>query len=346
MAQRLLMASASMNKPSSTRLAAVSSVLLLTLASACSASIEVAGDDDQGSGSDPGGGGGPDANCPSVNFMATQVIPSIQLVIDRSGSMGTLLPNTNTSRYQAMRDALVGSSGIVGQLQAKAHFGASLYSSDSPCPRFYDTASRTLNNFTQIKQLIESQSPAGNTPTPPAIDAAVQGFAAHPPPAGSPPIIVLATDGLPNSCAGDDTQAQSVVSAHNAYTAGIRTFILGIAGVNDGFLQAMANAGQGVQANQPPAKYYTANSPAQLQMAFQQIIGGVVSCELTINGTVDVDQAKSGSVSLNGTQLMYGTDWELVNGTTIRLLGQACETLKGSTNPQVQASFPCGSVIL
>src|SRR6185503_3157653 len=218
MEQRLLFASATMNKPSSTRLAAVSSVLLLTLASACSASIEVGpGGDDQGSGSDQGSGGGPDANCPSVNFMATQVIPSIQLVIDRSGSMGTQLPNSNLTRYQAMREALVGTSGVVGQLQAKAHFGASLYSSDSPCPRFYNTATRTLNNFNQVKALIDSQSPAGNTPTPPAIDAAVQLFAATPPPMGSPPIIVLATDGLPNSCAGDDTQAQSVVSAKAAY---------------------------------------------------------------------------------------------------------------------------------
>ena len=122
--------------------------------------------------------------------------------------------------------------------------------------------------------------------------------------------------------------------------------MLGIAGVNDSFLQAMANAGQGVQQNQTNAKYYTANSPAELQMAFQQIIGGVVSCELNINGTVDVDQAKGGSVTLNGMQLMYGTDWEVVNGNTIRLIGAACDTLKSSTNPQVQASFPCGSIIL
>jgi hypothetical protein len=342
------MASATMNKPSTTRLAAVSSVLLLTLAS-CAGNIADGqiGDDDQGSGGSGGSGtGGPDASCPSVNFMATAVVPSIQLVIDRSGSMGTQLPNTNMSRYQAMREALVGANGVVGQLQAKAHFGASLYSSDSPCPRFYNTAARTMNNFAQIQQLIDSQGPAGNTPTPPAIDAAVQGFSQNPPPMGSPPIIVLATDGLPNSCAGDDTQAQSVVSAKNAYTAGIRTFVLGIAGVNDSFLQAMANAGQGVQQNMPNAKFYTANSPAQLQMAFQAIIGGVVSCELNINGTVDPDQAKGGSVTLNGMQLMYGTDWELVNGTTIRLLGQACETLKSSTNPMVQASFPCGSIIL
>ena len=333
------------------RLAAVSSVLALTLAStACGSSLGGDGiiDDPNGtgSGSDMGGGIGPDANCPSVNFMATSVIPSIQLLIDRSGSMGTALPNTNTSRYQAMRDALVGTTGVVAQLQAKAYFGASLYSSDTPCPRLYNTQQRAMNNFAQVKTLIESQSPNGNTPTPGAIDQTVALYAANPAPMGSPPIIVLATDGLPNSCAGADSQNESIQAAKNAYTAGIRTFVLGIAGVNDGFLQAMANAGQGVQANQTNAKYYTANSPAELQMAFQQIIGGVVSCELTINGTVDLEQGKGGSVTLNGQQLMYGTDWELVNGTTIRLLGQACENLKNSTNPQVQASFPCGSVIL
>jgi hypothetical protein len=332
------------------RLAAVTSVLMLTLAAAaCSGSLEQGGaGDDQGSGDNGGGGGGAtvDANCPSVNFMATQVIPSIQLLIDRSGSMGTNLQNTNTSRYQAMRDALVGANGVVGQLQAKVHFGASLYSSDSPCPKLYNTGARTLNNFQQVKTLIESQSPNGNTPTPGAIDQTVALFAANPPPMGSPPIIVLATDGLPNSCNGNDSQPESITAAKNAYTAGIRTFVLGIAGVNDSFLQAMANAGQGVQQNQTNAKYYTANSPAELQMAFQQIIGGVVSCELNINGTVDVEQAKGGSVTLNGMQLMYGTDWEVVNGNTIRLIGAACDTLKSSTNPQVQASFPCGSIIL
>jgi hypothetical protein len=226
------------------------------------------------------------------------------------------------------------------------YFGASLYTADNPCPKIYNTADRALNNLTQVKNLIESQSPNGNTPTPAAIDSAVAQFAANPPPMGSPPIIVLATDGLPNNCNGNDTQAESVTAAANAYGAGIRTFILGIAGVNDSFLQAMANAGQGVQANQPNAKYYTANSPAELQMAFQQIIGGVVSCELTISGEVDPEQAKGGTVTLNGMMLMYGTDWEVVDGMHIRLIGQACETLKSTPNPQVQASFPCGSIIL
>jgi len=327
------------------RLASVTSVLMLTL-SAC-ASIgggTIGDDDDQGSN---GSGGGTDANCPSATFMATPVTPSIQLLIDRSGSMANYLPNSSLTRYQAMREALVGANGVVGQLQTKAYFGASLYSSDTPCPRLYTTTSRQMSNFSQVQQLIDSQGPSGNTPTPGAIDQTVSLFAANPAPTGSPPIIVLATDGLPNQCGTDtDTSSQSVTAATNAYAAGIRTFVLGIAGVNDGFLQQMANAGQGVQAGQPNAKYYTANSPTELQQAFQSIIGGVVSCELQINGTVDPVQAQSGTVTLNGMQLMYGTDWIVVNGTTIRLLGAACETLKNSSNPNVQASFPCGSVIL
>ena len=243
--------------------------------------------------------------------------------------------------------ALVGSTGVVGQLQDKARFGASLYTSDNPCPMLYTTTNRDLNNYVQVKALIDSQGPGGNTPTPPAIDSTVQLFASNPPPMGSPPIIVLATDGLPNSCGGgNDTTAETVVAAQNAYAAGIRLFVLGIAGVNDSFLQQVANAGAGVQANQPNAPYYTANSPQELQQAFQQIIGGVVSCDLAITGNIDPSQASSGTVTLNGMTLVYGQDWTLVGGNTIELIGAACDTLKTSSNPVVDASFPCGSVIL
>lgn len=329
------------------RLATATSFLLLTFG--CGASTGTAGGGSDQGGSDTGGGGGgagPDANCPAVHFQATQVTPSIQLLIDRSGSMDTNLPNTNTSRYDAMHDALVGATGVVNTLQNKVYFGASLFTADNPCPKLYSQG-RAIGNAATIKALIESQNPNGNTPTAPSIDAVVADFAASPPPMGSPPVIVLATDGLPNSCnANDDTTAQTVVAAKNAYAAGIRLFVLGIAGVNDSFLQQVANAGAGVQTNQPNAPYYTANSPAQLQQAFQQIIGGVVSCDLMITGTIDPNQAASGTVTLDGMTLMYGTDWTLVGGNTIELQGAACDTLKNSANPTVDASFPCGSVIL
>ncbi|MDQ3339012.1 MAG: VWA domain-containing protein [Myxococcota bacterium] len=291
---------------------------------------------------------GPDANCPAVNFTATAVTPSISLLIDRSGSMAEPIGNTN--RYNAIRTSLVDpTNGVITKLQSKAYFGASLYSTDAPCPRLYSVP-RAKDNAPAIANLINSQAPQGNTPTGPSIDQAVAAFATTPPPANSPPIIVLATDGLPNECNSNDTtvgQAKSITAAKAAYAAGIKLFILAVGnGINDAHLQSMANAGAGVQAGQPNAPFYISNTPQDLTTAFNQIIGGVISCDLMINGNVDASQAAAGQVVLNGVQLTYGTDWTLVGGNTIRLLGAACNTLKNSSNPVVTASFPCGTVIL
>jgi hypothetical protein len=320
----------------------LSSVALVAAITACTPS-QIGGDDspapDAADITNP-----PPQDCPDVSFTTTPVVPSISLLIDRSGSMNNGIGNT--TRYNAIRDALVGPTGVVTNLQDKVYFGASLYSTDAPCPKLY-TVPRARDNKQAIETLINSQSPGGNTPTAGSIDQAVAAFAADPAPPGSPPIIVLATDGLPNSCNGDDGQAQSVAAAGASYAAGIRLFMLGVGGgINDQHLQAMANAGAGVQAGQPNAQYYLANTPADLKTAFDQIIVGVTSCELTINGTIDEAQAASGTVTLNGAPLSYPADWELVNGNIIRLKGGACDTLKGTPGSTVEASFPCGAVLL
>ena len=70
------------------------------------------------------------------------------------------------------------------------------------------TAPRALNNASAITTLLNAQSSqpnGGNTPTDKAITAAVADFAANPPPSGTPPIILLATDGEPNSCNDGNT---------------------------------------------------------------------------------------------------------------------------------------------
>jgi hypothetical protein len=298
-----------------------SQILAVSLLAACSATIgqDIPGGGGGGGNGGGGGGGGTDAACPDVHFMATKTTPYVQLLIDRSGSMSTNLNGTQTSRYQSVHDALVGSSGVVNQLQGQVYFGASLFTDDAnpTCPTLYSQP-RALNNFSTIKTLIESQQPGGATPTAKSIDQVVADFAAHPAPMGGTPVIVLATDGLPNDCnSSNDTSAEAVASTKAAYTAGIRTYIIGIAGVADQFLQDVANAGTGVQTGQPNAMYYTSNSPAQMTAAFQQIIGGVLSCDLQLSGTVDTSQASSGTVTLNGMPLQYGTDWTLVNGNTL-----------------------------
>src|SRR5260221_1072900 len=113
-------------------------------------------------------------------------------------------------------------------------------------------------------------------------------FGANPPPAGSPPVILLASDGEPNSCGSNTTNAgPSIAAVKAAYTAGIRTFVIGLAGLNTQYLQNVANAGTGHVTGQPDAPYYTANDPASLVAGFNTIINGVLSCDLQLSGTVD-----------------------------------------------------------
>jgi hypothetical protein len=296
----------------------------------------------------------PDMNCPAVHFTATKTTPSIQLLIDRSGSMANNFADKkpvtgDPVKYTTVRDALVGTAGVITQLDQQVYFGASVYSDDAPCPTLA-TVARAKGTKTAIADLINRKGPGGFTPTPPSIDAAVAEFGTNPAPAGSPSIIVLATDGLPNKC-GDNTvstQTESVAAAKNAYDHGIKLYVLSVgntAGTAAHF-QALANAGQGVPAGQPNAAYYPASTPAELSAAFQTIIGGVLSCDLKLSGQVDATDGQSGNVTLNNAPLTYGTDWTLdPDGITIHLLAGACNTLKTTANPVVDATFSCGAVI-
>lgn len=289
---------------------------------------------------------GPDASCPAVKFQAMQTTPAIHLLVDRSTSMLDPIDAAGTiTKYDAVRDALVDpSAGIVTSLQDQAYFGASLYTYlDTPCPELRSVG-RAKQNRAAIANLIDTTSPMGATPTGPAIDAVVASFAAAPPPATSPRFIVLATDGLPNKCPGDpvDARARAVSAVADAFAANIRVFVLAVdAGIPTTHLQDLANAGVG----HAGAPYYVATSPQQLTAAFDQIIGGVVSCELAISGQVDAAAAASGTVKLDGQLVPYGTGWILAGPSLLRLLGAACQTLQTTPNATVEATFPCGAVL-
>jgi hypothetical protein len=72
----------------------------------------------------------------------------------------------------------------------------------------------------------------------------------------------------------------------------------------------------------------------------------VLTCDLMLTQGIDMGHAASGTVTLNGQPLTFGTDWILVDPTTIRLQGAACDTLKTTSTPDIVASFPCESVLL
>jgi hypothetical protein len=290
-----------------------------------------------------------DAACPAIHFTPAKVTPSIELVFDKSQSMNQDFDDqaptgaNDPVKFDTEKTALVDASkGIVAQLQNSAYFGIQMFPGASCQTTF--SAPRALGNATAIGQLIGAHGPSGNTPTSTAIDAAVKDFHDNPPPAGSPPIIVLSTDGEPNDCNGNKTTQPSIDSATAAFNAGIKLFVLTVGNHFPAeFAQALASAGQGGQAG---AKAFSATDPATMAAAFQQIIGGAVSCDLTLDKQVQADKASQGIVTLGGKTLVFGTDWKLdADGKTIHLLGTACTNLK-NTGGQVDATFPCGSVIL
>jgi hypothetical protein len=318
------------------------------------------------SGDEPDSGSGPDVNCPAIHFSATRVIPSIQLLVDRSTSMQENFNGVDPTperdngpyKYPVMRDALVGPQGVVTQLDGSVYFGATLFTAEEgiPCPELNSTPGRAKNNKDAIAGLLTtfipppSRAAAGFTPTPLAINAVVDDFMRNPPSTDSPPIILLATDGFPNECTTRaDRTAESVEAAANAFAHGIKLYILAIAFEASGaaqHVQDMANAGQGVQPGQPNATAYSASNPTEMAMAFQTIIRSVQSCDLTLEHEINPAEAPSGTVTLNGTTLMHGRDWTVdANGLTLHLLGDACTTLKSSPNPVLDAGFPCGVVI-
>jgi hypothetical protein len=245
-----------------------------------------------------------------------------------------------------LQDALVGTQGVVTQLEQQAYLGAALYSDDQPCPRLTSVA-RAVGNRASIDELIATHAPAGQTPTPPAIDATVQDFEAHPPPQGSPPAIVLATDGLPTACGSTtNTQNQAVAAAQNAFVHGIPLFVLSVGNTpgTAAHFQALANAGQGVSAGQANAKFYSSSSPAELALAFQDIIRNALPCDIRLSAAIDASAAQRGQLTLNGAALTFGIDWALdPDHTTLHLLGPACGAFKQATHPTVEARFACGA---
>ena len=303
----------------------------------------------------------PDANCPDVIVKAEGQTPTVHLLLDRSGSMKDDFGTTSTggvcdpknatdcpSRYKAMTDALVGPGGVVTSLESKVIFGASLYDGKSTeCPRL-PSKPRVLGNHAEIKKLLDGARPDGATPTGDSIDALLADFVKNPPAPNSPPVILLATDGEPDTCEQPDPnegQLEATTAAQKAFAAGIRLFVLAVGDdVGAPHLQEMANAGAGKDLKTGTETFYRANNPAELSAALQTIIGGVRSCSFDVDGKVS-GNASRGEVKLDSAVLVFGTDWKLVDENTIELLGNACETFL-ARGGEVQASFPCGGIVL
>ncbi|MGB1274720.1 MAG: vWA domain-containing protein, partial [Nannocystaceae bacterium] len=281
-----------------------------------------------------------------------QAIPTVVLLIDQSGSMNN---NFNgQQRWQAVDEALFDpQNGVVSQLDSVVRFGLSLYTSvngfenGGECP-LMEEVPPMLDNAMAMKMLFDANDPVEDTPTGEAIDVVVPTLIDDL--NDGPAVIVLATDGEPDTCDVPDPQTgqdASVAAAEAAYNAGIPVYIISVGNdVSDAHLQDMANAGAGVMGNDPDAPFYKANDQQALFDAFDEIINGVRDCKLSLDGKITEGEEDTCSIDINGEPVPYNEPdgWQVNDPSEIELLGKACQSIQQG-DVEVDIKCPCGVIV-
>jgi len=358
-----------------------------------------------GGGAGGSSGGGGNDSCIKEEITFEPQIPNVVLLIDQSGSMiadsnledgvsdatdaGTYptageddCGNRNW-RWNVVRNVLVDDNyGVVPPLQDKVRFGLALYSSAASaattCPELTEVA-LSFDNHTPMKDQFECSTVKTHTPTRESLTATAEALAAMD--VDGPKVIVLATDGAPDTCEcrdwdddyGAELEAGETVcddgDARNDVTIdgmefntaqaeqyrvaqeaarihselGITVEVINVGPANlKGHLDSVAEQGGAVS-----GESIAGTSPQALTDAFETIIDGVRSCAVDLNGNVADGKANTGTVKLDGVTL--GLDdadgWRLNNPSQIELLGDACETIKTGDH-DLDIDFPCDSFVV
>lgn len=300
--------------------------------------------------------------CADVRVEATRVTPNVILIVDQSGSMTAGFGGSN--RWDALRDSLLDQpDGLVASLQSTVRFGLALYSAEAEgnssdpvpgmCP-LIEWVPPSIDNYDPIDAVYGPADPIDETPTGASIDAVLDRLTMTPDPSTDPTIFILATDGEPDTCAQpnpQEGQPEAIAAAERAYDAGIRTYVISVGEgtISASHLQDMANAGLGRESGDPDAEYWEAGDDAGLRTALRDIVGGELSCVVTLDGAIqDLEEACVGTVRLNGTVIPCDDPdgWRAVDETHIELRGEACDTLQSGPGVTLEATFPCDIILI
>ena len=92
---------------------------------------------------------------------------------------------------------------------------------------------------------------------------------------------------------------------------------------------------------------FTPSSAADLVATLRTILGGLLSCDITLHGTVRQGQECTGSVAIDGTSVACDSadGWKLTGPSTVELVGAACASLRSRPMANVTATFPCSAFV-
>jgi len=211
---------------------------------------------------------------------------------------------------------------------------------------------------------IDRQSPGGETPTVPSLQAAIEHATAW---AKSHPThkvaVVYATDGYPHGCDKNNTIPNAAMLAAAAYAAtpSISTYVLGV-GPNLMDLEQIAAAGSNMTTKAFLVDT-SQNAATQLSTALAAIRGkAVVDCTYTIPpppagqtldpGKVNVAYTDSSGKVTNlaqdaaGVACAQGAGWQYsADGNQINLCGSACTAVKGDPGGKIKVLFGCSTEV-
>jgi hypothetical protein len=259
-------------------------------------------------------------------------------------------------RWQALRNALVGPEGVVPKLEKSVAFGLVVYGTEPRCPLAVQPVTAQLGNLARIQAGLPEIQPGMYTPTGPALDWVYDNMieAQAPDTQSAAQIVILATDGEPNSCGGGGfgfgiggsttNYRPSVDAVRKGTRKGATTYVISLADATGPFhdhLQELANLGD--PAANGAARLYEPASPDQLAQTLNTLASAAIRCDIELNGAILVDRACEGSVRLDGVALPCDdpNGWKVIDERNIRLLGTACEKLRTSHEAVIEASFAC-----
>ncbi|MGA7742478.1 MAG: vWA domain-containing protein [Polyangia bacterium] len=299
-------------------------------------------------------------NCGITTNSLTQQPADLLLVLDRSGSMnddiasnssctGANAPANCTARWPTMTTAL---NQVLAASPAGVEWGLKFFTSPGGGNCTVNPGVEVAvgpNTAAQIQAAIAGTSPGSQTPTTAAINAAVAYYGTVTD--GRSHFILLATDGQPNcdpgttSTVSDASVADAAGAIATAYSAGIKTYVIGI-GPSAGNLTSFAAAGG-------TTDFFPATSPDQLTAALSNIATAVASCVFNL-GKVPPDPTNV-VVEFNGdSNLRAPYDPTQTNGwnytssadTSIQLYGSWCTDVTNGTYKSAEVLMGCGTVRL
>lgn len=302
----------------------------------------------------------PQPPCEAVSLTIDELRPTVTLLVDQSGSMRSGYPSRESgqTRWQVVRQALLDPmAGVVQSLQQSIQFALVFYTSHNgfnggSCPILSEVRAAT-GNYEAIRMLYDASYPDDDTPT----GAAVAQVATNIQVARrkGPEVILLVTDGDPDTCQQPDPQdgqAEAVSAVASAHAAGIDLYVLGVSSdIAGDKLQQLANAGQGKPVDavfgvdsDAAEPFQASDSVAGLTQQLRDILARVPLCEVELDREVTLEEmTTAGNVVLDGRPLTFGDPdgFALKDARHLEIRGKACDALRAA-GKQLSVRISCG----